>query len=343
MNYSVTIGIPLYNSLQYISQTLLSALDQSYPNIEILVVDDCSTDGSLAIVKNLQHSHPSGSRIRILEQPFNKGVSAARNRIIEEATGCFLYFLDSDDYILGKDVIALMVNHQQRTDADIVIGSYEKKWVNSGKKEVFLYEQRDFLKEDTFAIWAFRKYGGIQASSCNYMVALPLLRNIGIVFYDTDFLEDYVFTYELITYVTNVVTLPDITYCYQFHEGSLSHSQNRDVIPKQEIEKTIQGFSYLKDQSGRLLHKPYISSWAYNLLMTSFYIVCSILHNGQKVSPQFTVGEMKAILYCPLPIICLLKKNDFRLWNIIFCVVGHLPALICVFIVKIVGKRKGLI
>ena len=85
MKYDVTIGIPVYQAEKYLSRSLESALAQSYPSIEFLIVDDGSTDGSLSIAQDYQKQHPRGVDIRIISHDHNLGVSAARNRIIEEA------------------------------------------------------------------------------------------------------------------------------------------------------------------------------------------------------------------------------------------------------------------
>ena len=69
MKYEVTIGIPVYNVENYIRETLESALNQSFESIEFLVLDDRGTDGSMAIVRELQTSHPRGCAIRVITQP----------------------------------------------------------------------------------------------------------------------------------------------------------------------------------------------------------------------------------------------------------------------------------
>ena len=77
MKYNVTIGIPVYQAEKYLSRALESALVQSYPSIEFLIVDDGSTDGSLAILEGFQKNHPRGGAIRLISHDHNLGVSAA--------------------------------------------------------------------------------------------------------------------------------------------------------------------------------------------------------------------------------------------------------------------------
>lgn len=89
MKYSVVI--PLYNKEHYIASTLRSVLAQTYPDYEVIVVDDGSTDHSLQACKEVR-----SDKIRVVQQ-VNQGVSAARNKGIELAAGEYICFLDADD------------------------------------------------------------------------------------------------------------------------------------------------------------------------------------------------------------------------------------------------------
>ncbi|RZA02791.1 MAG: glycosyltransferase family 2 protein [Sphingobacteriaceae bacterium] len=95
----VSIIIPVYNSEKYLTETINSAINQTWANKEIIIVDDGSTDNSLAIAKQFEND-----RVKILNQQ-NKGASAARNRGIAEAQGAYIQFLDADD-LLSTDKIA---------------------------------------------------------------------------------------------------------------------------------------------------------------------------------------------------------------------------------------------
>lgn len=94
----VSVIIPCYNREKYVSEAIDSVLAQSYPNIEIVVVDDGSTDNSVEVVKSYNE------RVNLVEQE-NKGSSAARNTGIQNSHGELLIFLDSDDYI-SSDLIS---------------------------------------------------------------------------------------------------------------------------------------------------------------------------------------------------------------------------------------------
>ena len=170
MKYDVTIGIPVYRSKDYIWQALESALLQSYPSIEFLIVDDAGGDGSMDIVRELQAAHQRGKDIRILTHHENQGVSASRNQIIDEAQGEYLYFMDSDD-VIAENTISLMMQNIRQYEAEIVFGSYEKIEL-SGEKSVYCYPSLQLLETDALASFAYRKYAGIQASACNYLVTV---------------------------------------------------------------------------------------------------------------------------------------------------------------------------
>ena len=89
----VSVIIPLYNEEKYITACVESVINQTYKNLEIIIVDDKSTDNSLKIVKNIKDK-----RIKIISLKKNAGVANARNKGVEAATGDYICFLDSDDF-----------------------------------------------------------------------------------------------------------------------------------------------------------------------------------------------------------------------------------------------------
>ena len=137
MKYDVTIGIPVYRSEAYIRSALESALNQTYPSIEFLLIDDAGGDGAIAIIQEMQQTHQRGADIRIISHDSNWGVSASRNQIICEAKGEYLFFMDSDDTI-AENTISLLLQNGLQYDAEIVFGSYEKI-ETSGKRMVYQY------------------------------------------------------------------------------------------------------------------------------------------------------------------------------------------------------------
>ena len=341
MKYDVTIGIPVYRSEAYIRRTLESALSQTYPSVEFLLIDDAGDDGSLQIIQELVQTHQRGTAVRIISHETNMGVSASRNKIIQEAKGEYLYFMDSDDFI-AEHTISLLMQNVRKYDAEIVFGSYEKI-ETFGKRLVCQYPFLQLMGKDKLAEYAYRKYGGIQASACNYLVKTALLRENHLHFIDTNYWEDLVFTFDLVTYVSRAVLLPDITYTYLCRESSLSHYQQREQISKEEVMQSVKAIDHLKDTSSLLYDKVYFANRCYNIVMSDFYIACTILRRRRNIQPLFTNKEIRSLMKHPATWkqICAFRQS--RLKNQCFYLIGRLPSSLCVLVVWSLGKLKKLI
>ena len=118
----VSIIIPIYNVAEYIEQCLLSVFHQTYSNIEVIIVDDCGNDNSIQLVETFLNNI-SDNRYRIIHHPNNLGLSAARNSGIKEATGDYIYFIDSDDFITTDCIETFVEVIKQYPDSDVVFGS----------------------------------------------------------------------------------------------------------------------------------------------------------------------------------------------------------------------------
>ncbi len=341
MEYDVTIGIPVYKSVDYILRALDSALAQTYPSIEFLVVDDAGHDGSIDVVQSIKETHPRGNNIHIIKHKENLGVAASRNDIIDNAQGEFLYFMDSDDAI-AENTIELMMQNVRQYDAEIVFGSYIKI-ETSGNEEIYQYPALQLLKKDELASFSYRKYAGIQASACNYLVESSILRDNNHRFINTSFWEDLVFTYDLVTLISRAVLLPNITYSYYCRENSLSNYQQREIISKDEILNNVRAINHLKQISSHLCDKAYFPNRCYNIVMTDFFIACTILRRRKTIIPNITDNEIKAIMKHPATWqqICSFRKCRFK--NQILYIIGKMPSLLCVFIIMCIGKLKKLI
>ncbi|MGN1211499.1 MAG: glycosyltransferase family 2 protein [Candidatus Cryptobacteroides sp.] len=112
MRLDVSVIIPVYNTQDYVAQAITSVLDQSLGNVEIIAVDDGSTDKSLDVLKSF------GGRIRIITKP-NSGQADARNIALEAASGEFVYFMDSDDTI-APDTLKCCVERCRKDNLDFV-------------------------------------------------------------------------------------------------------------------------------------------------------------------------------------------------------------------------------
>lgn len=114
----ISIVITAYNVEKYIEQAITSCLNQTYDNLEIIVVEDCSTDSTKSIIEKL---YPKDLRVRLVENKTNQGAGLSRRKGIQTATGDYVLLLDGDDW-LDSYFIESLVNKAKETDADIVSG-----------------------------------------------------------------------------------------------------------------------------------------------------------------------------------------------------------------------------
>lgn len=119
MSYLVSIIIPIYNVKKYLDKCINSVLSQSYGNLQIILVDDGSTDGS---EKVCDYYKEVDGRITVIHKP-NGGLSDARNSGLLNAEGEFVFFLDSDDYLENR-AIETLVSLQNKNNCDIVVSNY---------------------------------------------------------------------------------------------------------------------------------------------------------------------------------------------------------------------------
>ena len=117
--------VPLYNTRQHLAQCVESLLAQTYGNIEFVFVDDCSTDGSLAKLKELLANHPRHHCCKVTGNDVNRGPAAARAIGINSATGDYLMFCDSDDWV-DPDMASGLMDIAIGSDSDIVCSSYHE-------------------------------------------------------------------------------------------------------------------------------------------------------------------------------------------------------------------------
>lgn len=118
----VTILVPVYGVEQYIERCSRSLFAQSYPNLEYVFVDDCSPDRSIEVVKQVMEDYPERQgAVRIVRHSVNRGLAAARNTALENASGVFVIFVDSDDW-LDCEAVGAMMMRQVETNSDMVWG-----------------------------------------------------------------------------------------------------------------------------------------------------------------------------------------------------------------------------
>ncbi len=133
MQEKVSIIVPIYNVEPYLKRCVDSLVRQEYKNIEILLIDDCSTDNSAVIAKKYAKDYPQ--KCRFIQREKNGGLSAARNTGIEASTGEWIAFVDSDDWV-AEDYISVMYDVALKDKSDIVMSSIYYYYSNNNYKEM---------------------------------------------------------------------------------------------------------------------------------------------------------------------------------------------------------------
>ncbi|MGN8967758.1 glycosyltransferase family 2 protein [Intestinimonas sp. HCP28S3_D6] len=217
----VSIIVPVYNSEVYLGTCLESLRGQTWPNLEIILVNDGSTDGSGRLcVAAARVDH----RIRFLDRP-NGGVSAARNSALAVARGDYLQFSDSDDR-LTPDATETLVRAAQSTGADLVISHFfrvdgEKQAQRGHIKGERLLTRQEFAQEMVKAP-ANYYYGALW----NKLYRRSIVEKQGLRFAeDVNWSEDFLFNLEYIRHVRLVAAVPKPLYYYHKRPGSLITSQ----------------------------------------------------------------------------------------------------------------------
>lgn len=217
MNKKVSIIVPVYNSSKYLHQMIKSLLNQTLKDMEFIFIDDCSTDNSVEILLEFENKDPD--RILIIRSEVNQGPGAARNIGLKYASGEYIGFVDSDDYI-QNDMYETMYNKAKSNDYDIVECGYynERK-----KKEMMIWDQNfegqiDFDKRVKIIM------------SCGFICTKLFKRNIilenNIEFIPDIPLEDVFFLSRIYCKINSIGIVNKPFYYYRNNNNSFSYKKN---------------------------------------------------------------------------------------------------------------------
>lgn len=214
----ITVGFPVYKVEKYVRRSLLSVLEQDFSlPFEILVVDDRGGDASMDIVRELAASHPNGSRIRILENERNQGLMFTRNKIIDNAAGRYLYFLDSDDAV-SPDALSSLHKFAEKYNAEVTFGN-DMEVKDGVSKITCKYDQEIFLEGPGVGQELFVKYYFSRDTPWNRLFSTEFLRRNNIrCLIETH--EDVLLNFFTRLKATRVAYCPKVTYYYLVRTGS---------------------------------------------------------------------------------------------------------------------------
>jgi len=261
----VSVIVPIYNVELYLEKYINSIINQTYKNLEIILVNDGSTDNSLQICEKFINKD---KRIKIINKK-NGGLSDARNKGIEKSSGKYLAFIDSDDYI-DYNMIENLYNDIKKYDADISIVNYEKIFEDGNiqnenfSKNDFLVMDRETAIKNLLDNTLFGNY------AWNKLYKKELFNDIRYPFGRK--MEDLGTTYKLFFKSNIVVYNPTKLYYYLQRNDSILHNIDLKFIQDQ-YELTIERYKYLKDKYKTLKEN---DEYLYNYLIHEYGMLCRI-------------------------------------------------------------------
>lgn len=227
---SVSIIVPVYNVGPYVEDCIRSVMRQTYDGeMECIIVDDCGTDDSMAIVERVIEDYNGPITFKILHHTHNRGLSAARNTGMDAATGEFLFFLDSDDELMDDCIKKLMAVALTDDAIEIVQGS--ARTVPERKSDYFDREINiSHASTNKLVRICYYEERQMLPNAWNKIIRRSFVLHNNLFFKEGILLEDFLWNFYLLKYVKNVYFVPDLTYLYNARPGSIMRGTDKTII-----------------------------------------------------------------------------------------------------------------
>jgi len=243
--YKVSVIVTIYNSEKYLEKCLDSIVKQSYSNIEIILVDDASKDSSIQICNKFQKED---ERIKIIQKG-HMGVSGARNAGIENATGEYILFVDSDDWIDYNTIKYLIDIYNKNKNTDIILFGIKKYYMSKILEPKLNLKNNEKLEEKEYNLDEILpeliEYEKIN-SPVNKIYKTEIIKKQKIRFdVNIEIAEDLLFNIHYFKNINNVYILNREFYNYRIeNENSLTHKYIENkyeqlIFVNKEMEKWI--------------------------------------------------------------------------------------------------------
>lgn len=276
----VSVIIPVYNTEKYLKRCLDSVLNQSYTDIEVIVVNDGSTDNSLQILKEYEKND---NRIKLIDQQ-NQGVSSARNTGLENVNGEYIIFIDSDDWV-ESNMFELLVENMSVSNSDISCCQYDKEvQTDISNLEVWTYDK---------SLTEFIKHQKLNGSLVNKLIKSEIVANVR---FDTTIAygEDALFFWEILLNSKSLCITNKVLYHVVLHGDSASGSGAYKIIRKD----CIRVWNSIVD-SARNIDEKYVSFAKAQLANMAFYSLYEMIYYKyeNELHKTLFLGELKKNFY----------------------------------------------
>lgn len=231
---TVSVIIPVYNAEKYLRQCVQSVCAQSYEDLEILLINDGSTDSSGLIIEQLKLED---SRIKVIHKPQNTGLGAVRNTGLDLACGDYIVFIDADDW-MDSNHIEDLVELLERTESDIAIANFTRYHMETNQYELHITDQDYYEMVLTPQEWFRYQYG--QPHNLSLCFTVPwgkiykrsLFKNL--LYYTDGFGEDDRTTWKLYLMSDKIAYMHRSSLVYRVNETSITQRTKQAEVFSQE-------------------------------------------------------------------------------------------------------------
>lgn len=302
----VSIIIPIYNVESYIANCLHSVFNQTYKDLEIILVDDCGTDKSMNIAMESINKYKSSFYIKVIHHKENKGLSAARNSGIKEATGDYIYFLDSDDTLPSTAISNLIEKAQKYQNPDFVIGGIRTTGI---EERIYPLLSNEYLDNNKKILEDYMLFKW-NVMACNKLINRDFFIRNNLFFIEKIYHEDLYFSFRLALYANTMACCYSVSYLYLIRNNSIT--TNKSIKNYKDNLWIIQQNVEIIRNKESILNKSilysYITETIYTLYLTLIIDKNPLILIDEKIS---ITNELKNILQKNTSINCKWKVSSF--------------------------------
>lgn len=290
----ISIIVPVYNVEKYIVRCLESVANQSYSNIECLIVNDCTPDSGAILAKQFVEKYEGSILFKIIDHEKNKGLSAARNTGIRQSSGAYIYFLDSDDAIPENAISDLVLTAERNDNPEIVMGYTQG--INAEGNHVEVTSIQPQVRSFASNMELFNAYlnGQYYVIACNKLVRRDIFDRHNTFFREGITHEDVMWSFEIATYVQRVIGCDKATYYYYLGD---TNSISRSKLSEKRVRDSFFTLSKKAEYIGRTCNDKALATHIKNDARTMIYALYRQGFNRKFIKECIgKVKELEAIL-----------------------------------------------
>jgi glycosyltransferase involved in cell wall biosynthesis len=324
----VSLIMLVYKTEQFIEKSLRSALEQTFDDLEIVIVNDASPDNAMAVVERVIRDYPHREpQVKIISHPVNKGSAVARQTGIDNATGEYTIYLDSDDWV-EPEMIERLYECAIREDADIVVCDYYAEYL---KRRVYC-PQIVPLSGKNFARGLLRGDRYLACTLWNKLIRRRMYTDFNIQFtLGVDIGEDLLITVKLSWFANKICSISEAFIHYRmYNPNSLTN-----VFDRKKIDDIIYGTAELERFAQE---QPDWNDYDKDIIYRKLYTLATLLRNIRgheqimmvSLYPDITRKHILQARIRPIyrVALCCASLGFFRTANLTYYVVGMMKRIL---------------